>query len=290
MVQYNHVMNNLLEETKQYVQLDYAYQFYNEELFNNELEGCLITLNRQKNTAGYLIYEQFVNRDPSIQQKYIHELCLNPDYFYYQEKEVMQTLVHEQCHLWKFMFGNKKGRRTYHDKEWGDKMESIGLMPSHNGKVDGKKTGQKMQDYVIPGGLFEIATEKLLSQRKIILFKYFPIWSSSFVIPPIIEENSQGNSVLVTSSLPEVPTMGSYITQEGFTIKVKETDEDGNIVLPNDFFDPEGQELFVKIPQATKYTQSKIKYRCYNCDINLWGRPGLRIRCEECNSLFDQVG
>ena len=289
MVRYKHVMNKLLEETKQYVELDYAYQFYNKHLFDGRLEGCLITLNRQKNTAGYLAYKKFVNDDPEIKQKFIHELCINPDYFYCRAEETLQTLVHEQCHLWKFMFGSKEGRKCYHDKEWAAKMESIGLMPSHNGQPGGKKTGQKMEDYIIPGGTFETITAELLKERQIILFKYFPIWEQSFIVPPVLEEKEDGTQVLISANLPEVPTVGSFITQQGLTIKVKDFDEDGNVIIPSGLeFEPDGKDLFVKIPQASKNSISKVKYRCYNCDINIWGKPGLKVICGECKQPFSE--
>nr|WP_025465377.1 SprT-like domain-containing protein [Acinetobacter baumannii] len=77
--------------------------------------------------------------------------------------EVLQTLVHEMVHAWQFHFG-KPGRRGYHNKEWADKMEAIGLMPSSTGKPGGARTGEKMADYAIPGGLFMQATDKLLTQ------------------------------------------------------------------------------------------------------------------------------
>jgi hypothetical protein len=42
----------------------------------------------------------------------------------------------------------------YHNKEWAEKMKSIGLMPSSTGMVGGKETGSRMMDYVIPDGPF----------------------------------------------------------------------------------------------------------------------------------------
>ena len=48
-----------------------------------------------------------------------------------------------------------------HNKQWAEKMKSLGLMPSHTGLTGGKKTGQKMKHYPIPDGLFL----KILSKR-----------------------------------------------------------------------------------------------------------------------------
>jgi hypothetical protein len=73
------------------------------------------------------------------------------------------------AHQWQFEFGTPS-RAGYHNEEWSKKMQSIGLMPSHNGKPGGKKTGQNMSDYVISGSFFEI----VLSLGMIELF-YLPI-------------------------------------------------------------------------------------------------------------------
>ena len=40
-------------------------------------------------------------------------------------------------------------------------MKSIGLQPTSTGGVDGKETGARISDYVIPDGPFERAYEKL---------------------------------------------------------------------------------------------------------------------------------
>ena len=42
-------------------------------------------------------------------------------------KELMQTFAHEMCHQWQFHFGNPS-RRAYHNKEFAEKMKSIGLL------------------------------------------------------------------------------------------------------------------------------------------------------------------
>ncbi|WP_374762256.1 hypothetical protein [Massilia scottii] len=67
------------------------------------------------------------------------------------------------CHLWQHQHGTP-ARRRYHDKEWGDKMEAIGLMPSATGVPGGKKTGDKMADYPIEGGRFLEVCRGLLTR------------------------------------------------------------------------------------------------------------------------------
>ncbi|MDV5717555.1 SprT-like domain-containing protein [Enterobacter hormaechei] len=87
-----------------YSELQQAFDFYNQRLFDGELPDCLITFQRGKNTMGYFSYRRFVAADGS--GRMIDEIALNPEYFpVYPLIEVMQTLVHEQCHMWQYHYG-----------------------------------------------------------------------------------------------------------------------------------------------------------------------------------------
>jgi predicted SprT family Zn-dependent metalloprotease len=35
-----------------------------------------------------------------------------------------------------------------------------------------------------------------------------------------------------------------------------------------------------------KLAKNKVKYSCPGCDVNVWGRPGLSISCDECRKPF----
>lgn len=145
-----------------YAELQAAFDHYNERLFGGELPFCLITMQREARTYGYFSSERFVHRHD---KRKTDEIAINPAFFAVVPLlEVLQTLVHEMVHAWQFHFG-KPGRRGYHNKEWADKMESIGLMPSSTGKPGGARTGEKMADYPIPGGLFMQATDELLARE-----------------------------------------------------------------------------------------------------------------------------
>lgn len=144
-----------------YAELQGAFDHYNRELFDGQLPHCLITMQREKRTYGYFSSERFVHRHDKNKTD---EIAINPSYFAVVPLlEVLQTVVHEMAHAWQFHFG-KPGRRGYHNKEWADKMEAIGLMPSSTGKPGGARTGEKIADYAAPGGLFMQATDKLLTQ------------------------------------------------------------------------------------------------------------------------------
>lgn len=67
------------------------------------------------------------------------------------------------CHLWQHHFG-KPGRSRYHNKEWADKMRSIGLVPSNTGEEGGKDTGDQMTHFIDDKGLFAMVFEDLKIQ------------------------------------------------------------------------------------------------------------------------------
>lgn len=143
----------------EYSGLDEAYQHLNAALFDSALPDCLIVLNRKSNAKGYFAAERFENRNLSIKTD---EIALNPDAFDGRtDLEILSTLAHEQCHLWQFHFGNA-GTKSYHDSEWANKMESIGLMPSSTGAPGGKRTGRKITHYILSGGAFEKAATQFL--------------------------------------------------------------------------------------------------------------------------------
>lgn len=145
-----------------YSELQAAYDFYNGAVFDGGLPPCLITLQRKgKKVMGYYSATRFAHRSEARQTD---EIAMNPLHFKTKNVvEVLQTLVHEMCHLWQQHHGQPP-RKAYHDKQWSAKMEAIGLMPSDTGAVGGKKTGQRMGDYVVAGGAFEVATAALIKQ------------------------------------------------------------------------------------------------------------------------------
>jgi hypothetical protein len=143
----------------EYNGLQDAFDHFNRELFNGSLPDVFITYQRKAHSHGYFSADRFSGRNDGELRH--HELALNPDAFIGQvDKQICQTLVHEQHHLWQHAHG-KPAPRGYHNKEWAAKMKSNGLQPSSTGMVGGKETGQHMLDYVIPGGRFEQSYERL---------------------------------------------------------------------------------------------------------------------------------
>jgi predicted SprT family Zn-dependent metalloprotease len=142
--------------TQEYKKLDAAFEFFNMRLFKGELPPCLITLNRKRNAKGYFFGGMFVSR---LASKKVDEIALNPETFEDRtDKDILSTLAHEMVHLQQHHFG-KPSRNAYHNRQWADWMEEIGLMPTDTGKEGGKRTGQRVTHYIIEGGLFDLACD-----------------------------------------------------------------------------------------------------------------------------------
>jgi len=230
-----------------------AYGHFNEALFDGRLAPCMLTVQRQKGCMGLFYPERWVTEDGVK----CHELSLNPTYFgAYRIVELFQTLVHEQCHMWQQEFG-KPSRSGYHNREWADKMEFIGLMPSATGEPGGKRTGQHMSDYALPGGRFLAAARTFMARGERLK------WLDRFRV----DDKRRSDAPLAELAGEEA---------------------DDTLLAPVaslfDALENEDVELLQPAP-----ARNKIKYTCGGCGANVWGKPGLRIRCEDCDSRFQAV-
>ena len=251
--------------TKEFYELlESAYDVFNERLFDGKLSNCLLTVQREKKTMGFFSKNRWVNNAGDT----THEIALNPSYFAnHKVIEIFQTLVHEQCHLWQYEFG-KPSRAGYHNVEWADKMVSIGLQPSHTGYPGGKRTGQKMSDYPIEGGHFLKVCTGLIKQGITIP------WFDRFTALPEPSQVRISNIDLTIDSPSSETSVELALLYTPVSELVSTT---GSQDASNDK-DP----LF----QVAARTPSKIKYTC-PCNINVWGKPNLRLICGECNQQFE---
>lgn len=135
-----------------------AFDYFNTVLFNGELPEVFFNFSRKKNTAGFYAPGRWGERDSDNYD--IPEISLTPTSLIQTPKEVYSTLVHEMCHHWQWVFG-KPSRNGYHNRQWVEKMEQVGLIPSDTGQPGGKQTGQKMSDYIEEGGRFERAFDEM---------------------------------------------------------------------------------------------------------------------------------
>ncbi len=159
-----------------YGELQEAFNYFNESLFfptlGKRLPQLLITLQRQKHSVlGYYSPGRFTS---TVGKNSVDELAMNPMHFKDRTiEQSLSTLVHEMAHQYQQLHG-KKSRGGYHNKEWGDIMEQIGLMPSNTGAPGGKRTGQQMSHYIIDGGLFAKRCKELITK------KFSLSWSETF--------------------------------------------------------------------------------------------------------------
>jgi predicted SprT family Zn-dependent metalloprotease len=146
---------------RQYVTLAAAFDFFNRRLFAGRLPPGLITLQRKGGTQGYYSASRFEGRSDG--ERRTDEIALNPGTFAGQsDHDILSTLVHEMVHHWQAHFG-KPGRGRYHNGEWADAMEAIGLVASDTGKPGGRRVGQRMTHYVVTDGPFDVACNELLA-------------------------------------------------------------------------------------------------------------------------------
>lgn len=154
----------------QYELFQIAYDHFNNNLFDGDLPQVLVTLQRKAKCGGYFSPERFTQMSTG---EILHEIALNPDGFIdgiTSKERIMSIFVHEMVHLWQNEFGENKPRKCYHNKEWADKMEQVGLIPTSTGEDGGPRTGQKMSHVIMNGGAFADVCADLLEKIDPVLF------------------------------------------------------------------------------------------------------------------------
>lgn len=260
---------NPTQET--YTALERAYQYFNQCLFGGRLPSCLIVFQRQPKMMGYVSHQRWI----TDKQDLTDELAINPEYFLgHPLLEVMQTLVHEQCHIWQHHFG-KPSRRSYHNREWANKMEEVGLMPSTTGKPGGRRTGQHMNDYVIYGGRFQEA--------------FFELKQQGFTLPWLDRRSAPPEEAAIYDrqgrpALDSLPAREAAILRErlggGMSSALANI---GDAVATG--LSPQNEQLYMLA--AKKPT--RVKYRCAECGNQAWGKSGMPLVCGSCNITFTEI-
>lgn len=241
-----------------YEELMLAYEHFNHALFEGSLPYCMITLQSVKRTFGYFSSKRYGNHSGETAD----EICLNPSYFaVIPLTEIMATLVHEMVHLWQAHFGDP-GRGRYHNDEWANRMESIGLMPSSTGRPGGKRTGDRIADYPIVGGRFLDACRSLLTTD----FKIS--WHDRFT------DVEQVNAGLASMTMHlEADVGGGSTTADIHVVR-------NNLVMPAATTNTADQNAPIREDKS-----NRTKYSC-PCETNVWAKPGLNLICGNCGSRF----
>lgn len=252
-----------------YSSVETAYGHFNKTLFEGKLPHSLIVFQRQPKMMGYVSHSRWINSS----RETTDELAINPEYFLgFPLIEILQTLVHEQCHIWQNHFGTP-GRRGYHNKEWADKMQDVGLMPSHTGAPGGNKTGEKMNDYVILGGRFQQEFEALIASGfQLPWLDRMPVKNNRTAISIF---DPAGTSAVEMLALQEI---------DKFTIPAG-----GKTLSVTSELESSQHDSFVAIPVDEQKRNTRIKYRCQSCGNQVWGKPAMNIHCGDCNIGYLEV-
>ena len=255
-----------------YDSLQTAYEHFNKHLFKGSLPAVLFTVQRQAGTLGYFI----PNRWSSPEGELCHEIAINPTHIGSARViEVLQTLVHEMVHCWQYNNGSSPSK-GYHNKEWAYKMIEIGLHPSSTGKPGGEIVGMQMSDYVIDGGPFWEQSVELIKNER-------------FRLPWICRlSNTRPFSIATEQVTPDlvrpVPASPSPLVVPE-SVKITETSP------PTDFLFSSYQDL---MPANTFFSpaprgKAKSKYHCSGCNLNAWAKPGVRLKCADCDILLEEA-
>jgi hypothetical protein len=265
-----------------YSALSLAYDFFNRKLFDNSLPNVIFTVQRKKGILGYFSPDRW----GSVDGKSCHEIAINPAYLAQSRVvEVLQTLVHEMVHCWQYCHGTPPANAAYHNKEWAYKMKSIGLMPSITGQPGGAITGQSMSDYVIEGGRFYLASKSLLLKEK-----YRFNWVDRRALPKLFETRVFEESKAEIASSPLVDT-----DDESLTIDHQEADlsnvisESSTIPWLEGGLDQPFSELLPDgfISEEIPKKPTRYRYMCPSCSTKIYGKPGLKLLCMDCNTVFE---
>lgn len=284
-----------------------VYKHFNQTLFGGKLPPVIIVLQRQAKAMGYVSLRRWSNAEGAT----VDELAVNPEYFMgFPLLEVLATILHEMVHVAQLRFGNP-GRRGYHNREFANMMKEIGLMTSSTGLPFGDTTGEHMADYALYGGKFFNACVQLIDQgfhlpwldREPQFANYMYRTKGVFdkngrpvnltgkrnelqlLVPlgtklvDIIEELEEGDSINSDLNMDDSPPQDlmSSIVREAMAYFDGVSASTQTRLYPTGFM-----PMF-----SNKKPPTRVKYSC-RCKPknNLWGRPGLRFTCDECEERF----
>ncbi|MDT0618477.1 SprT-like domain-containing protein [Salinisphaera sp. P385] len=249
-----------------YSALTYAYDYFNERLFDSALPGAMLTLQRKKKTYGYFCSQRFGTR----KQDKADEIAMNPNYFGLRPiPDTLSTLVHEMVHQWQAHHG-RPGRRAYHNREWARKMLAVGLRPTVTGRPGAPMTGEKVTHLIVHEGRFDQLCEALITTD--FRMEWYDRFPDQRVDPDLVNT--------LHKFRPDDPAKPEG---EGALLSVDYAATDRGPVVVEDLPPPPGNaESLDDIVQRIK--RAKVKYRCPQCKINAWAKYGVSLICGQCQN------
>ena len=180
-------------------------------------------------------------------------------------------------------------------------------MPSDTGIPEGKKTGQTMADYPIPGGLFEQACNDLVESGFMMTWiDRHPMVSPPHVTEPSVINDKTPDMQAQPLARDETATIASDGIVDDEVLPavadadiaheddIEEKEKPQRPALSNPLLEQNVSDLMpgiepVSNAQAAK--KRKAKYSCpgEGCKLNVWGKPDLNIICGECKTQLVAV-
>lgn len=281
-----------------YTSLQDAYRSFNEEFFDSRLPQVLFTLQRKKGMAGYFHSKIFASRQDrgGCDPERLDEIALNPESISGRsDTYVLQVLLHEMVHVWQAYFGSPS-RAGYHNQEFADRMESVGLIASTNGTQSGARVGQKMGDYISEGGPFSISAARLIKDGWTFTWEdvrgarepsqiHVPVKLEGLDVTPV--KDGHGIIRLVVTEVGEAPEP-PRISPDIPAIPPADLPETIRALLPGPDTKPKhtvpvfykGSPVTVKMNVPGKVKKvSRHKYMCPECTATAWAKPGTLLLC-----------
>lgn len=233
-----------------YDQLSMMSNRFNQDLFDGALPAPLFTLRRGGQSLAHCLYANWQGNAGDA----IAEISLNPGLFaQHSWLTLMRSIAEQLCHLWQHCHGTPS-RPGYHNKEWSNKLETIGLMPSSTGEPGGRRTGQIMASYPIEGGRF-IRTCSDLAVRDLRLS--------------------------LTARWSERPPTSMAVVSLGLPRSVA-----NRLLSPvGAWSDVDDAEMALEMRERKR----KLKYICPRCGVSAWGKSGLHLACRSCEMSMREL-
>ena len=284
--------------------LQYAADFFNRELFNNQLPDVVLTIDSSKTALGSYSDSRWSDESG----EFISQIALNSGPFASAPLiSTLSVLVHEQVHQLQYLIGSPS-RRGYHNKEWGQLMRDIGLEPDN---FKGGDVGEKVGHTIVEDGPFLHACIKLIQEHKFTL----PLFDRRVLYPGTIRITSKNNGPEVNekeghSSAPEKDKVKTALelneiykdleakSMEDAISLVRSTDATDDVIdlltrpMTNATTHPEyyytAASVKPLIPKPRRHG-NRAKYVCKECNVHLLGKPGILVKCLKCDFLlFDE--
>ena len=167
----------------------------------------------------------------------------------------MSTLVHEMVHHWQHFAGTPSPSNA-HNRQWAEKMMSLGLHPSSTGLPGGKKTGRSVSHYIIADGPFVPACKDLLKHGFTLpwLDRHAPATPESQKAVQTALKDAGITTEMSPAPITQIPALS-----------------DG---APTVWSPPAKKE-------ATRF-----KYACPKCQVKAWAAVNTLIVCGLCNETM----